>query len=472
MNAMPDAGSTALTDSMNFDQLLEIASSGIPGTTESGLDFDELSLLDPDITLASLRDSEDIVELQPGCDRVVSLFQDSMFLREIDTSQLHSTLNSRSYLSLHPLVPMMVRASRGWQVSRLHFIRGFSGYITKRLQDWPINNEYYNPVWAVANEEADLEFFNFSGGALMFLHECDSFIKYSAFMKTLRCLSHGTLKDPGRERVLLIVWELALELLQRQESALNSIDPSKQENSSDMLKTLPWSLSTSPDAIETRDLDLGVDVPTMLFQVRFQVVTFAMLLMTFHYHINSAAQAKYLTLAEHAHAEIFAAGVPKDQGPELMRAQLDYNLLVARTAGGKVDVSPDELWESREGRNAAMDSRYGVEKTDGGGKGFLHLPLDKLGPAARFAHFIPLSMEIRHVIDQGKATEARRLVDEALLREINDAGNDSMNKASLMRYLAEIDKMQGKELDATKHLREAAELEQAARLGWKGHRKF
>ena len=107
----------ALEISANFDQLLEIASSNETGKADSVLDFDELSLLDPEITLTSLRGSGDIVEFRAGCGRVVTLVKDSTFLTEVDFLQLHPDFQSRTYLSVHPFVPIMVRASRGWRFS-------------------------------------------------------------------------------------------------------------------------------------------------------------------------------------------------------------------------------------------------------------------------------------------------------------------------------------------------------------------
>ena len=40
--------------------------------------------------------------------------------------------------------------------------------------------------------------------------------------------------------------------------------------------------------------------------------------------------------------------------------------------------------------------------------------------------------------------EAQRLIDEALLREINEKSNDSMNKVSLLEFRSEIDEKQEK----------------------------
>jgi hypothetical protein len=140
-NTKGNAELTALGSSVDFDQLLEVASSGEPGTADSGLDFDELSMLDPEVSLASLRDSEDIVEFRPGCDRVMQFFKDAMYLKEMDSLQLHPNLQPRTYLSIHPLVPIMIRASQGWRLSGLHSSAGFYAYITKRLQEWPMNSD-------------------------------------------------------------------------------------------------------------------------------------------------------------------------------------------------------------------------------------------------------------------------------------------------------------------------------------------
>lgn len=115
---------------------LESVVDGVDPLPVDEVEEDEETLLSDEITLSSLRRSELASRLQSDYGLVVSSFKASMFLREIDSSGLHQTLQPRTYLSIHPLIPILVCASESYKSSWLSMIEGFYTYMTKRMQRW------------------------------------------------------------------------------------------------------------------------------------------------------------------------------------------------------------------------------------------------------------------------------------------------------------------------------------------------
>ena len=90
-----DAESAPFGAVRDFDQLHEAATSAEHRVARPDLENDELMILGPEITISSLRSSPGVVKYRSACDRVVNRLKETVFLREIEPSELHPNLWSR-----------------------------------------------------------------------------------------------------------------------------------------------------------------------------------------------------------------------------------------------------------------------------------------------------------------------------------------------------------------------------------------
>jgi len=84
---------------------------------------------------------------------------------------------------------------------------------------------------------------------------------------------------------------------------------------------------------------------------------------------------------------------------------------------------------------------------------------DVLSGCKGIDHLVQYGSDINIVYQAGDYARAEKLVDEALLIEINEKTNDPRNRASLLRIRSDTDERQGKYGDALAYFEEACRLE-------------
>jgi hypothetical protein len=112
------------------------------------------------------------------------------------------------------------------------------------------------------------------------------------------------------------------------------------------------------------------------------------------------------------------------------------------------------MWQRRHELHQSIAERTNFSEGPDQHQSWLDLPLDILAASANVSRHVPAVMQIRDAINEHRVADTRKLVDEALLVEINEASNDPMNKASLLSFRSEIDEGEGNYIDALRHYEE------------------
>ena len=431
-------------------------------------DIETLFLLYPKLDLETIGDFPGKSVFHSFCNRLIKPFKEHGFLEELDPLGLPLSLHSRRYLSIHPLLPIMLRSEPDWAENLLGW-RGFikKGYImhyASRSKCWPMVYQYFNPIWEGPRHELNVDFINYASSTMMFLQEeTSSTLHDSIVMRTMSVMHRGVLGDVSRQNVLVYIWEAAIKILLKKEESLQGQKPDIMTMATGWINDLVLSKDSKPK-LSTYSTESNVEIPQnlLLYSVRVLATNISCQL-TSHYHrVTCTKQHEYLAIVERLHKDILNAGFPEEVDAEFMKKTLDDNLWNARAMVGKVDLDLDELWPRRQDFMEFVTGHYGVETVPESHTDLHHLPIDVNAQSAPIVRLFPAVTRIRKAIEEDRLDDARKLIDEAMLVEINEAGNDESNKATLLRYRSEVEEKQENWEDALLYYDEARMREDQA----------
>jgi hypothetical protein len=259
----------------------------------------------------------------------------------------------------------------------------------------------------------------------------------------LMAFQRGVLQEPGRLRIVAVLWEKALTHLLLE---IDTIKTELNEKPTSRLDTVK-SISGSGQHQEQSDEEMIAEVA--LFSARQMAIVFSSSLIQHYERLHSPKVHEYLAIAlgllKDAKMHRPRAFTPKQR--RLNTKIIEYSEIVARYIvnffAGKQRMSHAEMWKRREEYQRYMMAELGLESYPSTQKSWEDIPIEVLSLSAQFAHMVTASKKIRVAIERKDWMEAERLVDQMLVREINELSNDPVNKAELMEFRSEIDEGKG-----------------------------
>ncbi|KAF2490676.1 hypothetical protein BU16DRAFT_621394 [Lophium mytilinum] len=413
--------------------------------------------------------------LESGCTRFLSKLKEAGFLENIpaNTTTIEGDQGSyhRGAMALHPLVPIMMRAQPGYDQNVLRITesikQGFVYYYCYRTKQWPWSKIYYSPTWTQPREELHAEFGNFVAAALIGLQSNTSdSLQLVCLFRLVSVIQRGVLKDPGRLRIVAVLWELALTRILAEIDTLKIVAKEKPAPLVPSLDSVfgrlkSWAQTTpEPRSEEEETAEMGI------FALRGLAMNLAANLAGHYHRLHSSQSPKFNKIAQSiiddSRAHMPASLLP-EQKEKMNRAfeHCEFGLRLALDPPHRLQEKK-EVFKERMAYHRFILADEGSEEYPENQKSWEDIPFEILSLSAQFRHMILVNKGIRAAIKKKDWKEAERLVDEAFVMELNDASNDVINKADLLEIRSEIAQGQGQWRNALEHLQEAWRMQDGA----------
>jgi len=389
-------------------------------------------------------------------DNIVDKLKGSLFLQVIPSWE-----GSMEMLRIHPLLTIALRSDFLYTSEFLHLKdtvpKAFSLVSAANTISWPWVKIWNDPSWDAPKAEVNMEFYNLCSTIEIALQSqtkpmtINSLFYLFSIGNILIAMPRGSLKDVSRipliclfmERVLLLVLQLLEDFDQSAETTICvGDDGTALFLTRQLAMTMSWRLlelqgrrvnqekvqellkgiSRLLEALRTTNVE-----GEFVKQMKSMMLRFVPSAVNFIQTIHDDApldpevfwnkRQRYITEFIKLSAREFGTSVPIDQA--LAPFQLGYKELLADKDARKASMNPLEATTL-----SALD-------------------------------------EVDDLVDSGQLSEARKIVDIALLTELNYGGNDNANKAALFKARSLIDEKEGKWKDALHHAQVAYDLEVA-----------
>ena len=376
---------------------------------------------------------------------VLESFSESQFLQPVKRNAVHPALRPKKYLRVHPLLTIMLRAEPGYEQNfmniRLVCQKALMQYCCWRIKKWPWTYNYWNEVWDVPRAESGLDFMNLAASVQHMIDlGMESAIEQAAACQLVTALQRGAPADSSRIRILMVLWEKLLTVALKDSKRFGGEAAAHPPGLS--------SSSSSPVMREKPRSDIAA------IRLRCSVVLVFLLacnLYMLHRHLKSGRAEEFLKVSRETHAMINAlpppADVPESQH-ELMMLGFDNMLAQVTRSNDSRTLDVPEMWKLHEKYVRTSIDHYGVEEYPENRKTWHDIPLSINSSSEFVARFTSHSRQIRQAIDERRYADAKSSIGEAILVEINDAGNHAKNLSTLYMYLSEVNEAQGDWQDA------------------------
>jgi hypothetical protein len=454
--------------------LRSIAESADSGTRRPNIDWFEALISIEQFDLPKVPIFTNLME--GFCERYIDGLRQSNFLTEDTIREQPSGSRGqiqdfeRQSLMVHPILPLIIRSQPSYHLIAL--IRtwsapGFVRYFCYRSKDWPWSKIYYSREWAVPREELSREFTNFTTAILLGLDLKDlSQVELLCVARLALVLQRGALKRKARLRIVAIVWERTLSRVQREIRRLQA-ELWVQKSSARLGSFIrSWTSTTSPGQEQPENpVEIGA-MPDDFVGLMKLGVEFSLAANLALYHIRQhSQQARSFTTA--------AARIIDDIERNLKRRNFsqkfcDKAQIPIEFAKLNLDLLLDPTNTEHQSRFKQMREivhRPIIDNEDGGDYSD-EIPLDLVGSSAHFSHMTSIYINVRKAIDAENWSKAERMVDDAFVAEINEASNDAIVKAGLLRFRSEIAEGRGQWNNALEQLQEAWRLRDEVNRGY------
>ncbi|KAF2809355.1 uncharacterized protein BDZ99DRAFT_27724 [Mytilinidion resinicola] len=417
--------------------------------------------------------------LESGCTRFVSMLEEAGFLEKLPantaTIEGDQGRKDRGSMALHPLIPILMRAQPGYEENALRIAesikQGFVHYYCYRTKQWPWSKIYYSPTWTQPREELHTEFGNFAAATLIGLQsDTSDSLQLMCLFRLVSVIQRGVLKDPGRLRIVAVLWELALTRILKEVDTLKIEAKEKPSNLLASLESLiggltSWTQPTpEPRSEEEETAEMAI------FVLRGIAMNLAANLGGHFHRLHSPEAAKFIKVAQSIIDDARAhlpASIPPEQKEKMKRAfqHCEFGIRLVLNPPSN-ERAKSEVFKERMAYQRLILADEGSEEYPENQKSWEDIPVEILSLSAPFGHMIPIYRDIRAAIKRKDWKEAERVVDEAFVMELNDASNDIINKAGLLQIRSEIAQGQGQWKNALEHLQEAWRLQDGVSGGY------
>lgn len=410
-----------------------------------GIDLTSFISLVPGIELPASHPVTPLIE--HGCRRIIQPLSAAGFLAQMDKSSVPADLKAKGYMAINPLLPIMLRAEPMYAMNYLNLPNTYRKALTLfyiwRTKEWPTHRMYYHDEWIRPRNELDIEFTNWASaveiGLGLPVGPGDS-VQENAWRvgvaKLVLVIHRGTLKDPSRFRIITVLWDKALLVLLKEMEETRA----KSHTSSGSWFDLGQLFGSPVQA----DSDISLDIITKPV-LQILAAFLALNLASYHHTHKSGGHQPYVTIASDILGDMKKAAPPEGIFHEqyrLMVSVLEQRLRMTHSHITHADVDNYGLKARDDLLRSCIDliNLNGHQEAHPDPTESWHdLPILLNSGSAMVAHMMKPAAEIRAAIDANDFGTARRLVDQTLLTELNQASKDTWNIAYLRRFLHEVD---------------------------------
>ncbi|KAG7286087.1 hypothetical protein NEMBOFW57_008390 [Staphylotrichum longicolle] len=430
---------------------------------------------------AMLQHSPALPLIKPCLDRVLGPLKKAGYLTTIELHRIPKHLRGNGYLSVHPLLPLVLRSSGVYEQNILGVAtavqQAFTHFHTYRVKQFPWSYMYYNDAWTEPRELLSFEYANFLGAAFTFLRDSQADqglrLVHIFTIRMLRVVHRCVEGDAARLRIVHSLWDKALNFLLAQEARLEDGTP-RDPYLIGLARALnPYAMGSQARHAQPSDptsSSFELPVAICLFSIRNSAMDLVGQLIILKGRRGCPQPRDYLQIAERLYKKLkeflTLPSVIKPEERDAAASILEHSIYNCRETVNPTSLSISslpELWARREAAHRTLIDLYGVETYPSDQRGYENMPFSLVSSSALVRNFMPAMLAIRRDIDEGRLDEARRRVDEALRLELYHDANEEANKAALLNFRAEINERRGEWEDARRNREEAKRMELLAR---------
>ncbi|KAK5655576.1 hypothetical protein OQA88_5507 [Cercophora sp. LCS_1] len=351
------------------------------------------------------------------------------------------------YYRIHPLVPILLRASplyyftQGIGIKPIHIKQAFVFYHAYRARKWPFEHQYFEPHWLPIREELSVEFTNFTSASAMGSEMVRAMPAVNsesiAPFALVTTLQRGVGMEFSRFQLVHIAQEKAIACALWQEKKI----------------------------AESGTLD--EEQKQLLFILRLHGSMAAMARAVTPGPVTSEENKPFAALAGEIYARMrgMGGGFIQDKMKELDLGAGTVNYTDALFSG--ISKDPEGLLNKPEGLDELWKLRVGFMQESAATTG------DTLYASHTSWEDVPrqllsgsrLRMDMTKAVDKayeamegGRLDEARKIVDKAWEDEVFMRTDDGLNRAQLLDLRAKICQLDGDWESAVEHQKEAEEV--------------